>query len=804
MHIQTTGLSIVMVSVLAGVRAPALAQELGVPPGSLAFPSQTPSGDGRALWHDSGVLLNPGSPGWLYTYLANQTLYVDADPLGTAGTPNATFPGPSGSPSGHIGAVDFDPVNGRLWAGRHRLPEPIPGTYWHYNGTSWTAAFDATQFLFNGSAFVLDKVGGIGLSDGVCVDGDGTVWTSSDLAVNVFHANVAGQKLADSFVLPFPTAGIELEPQKGIFFASSLAELRIYVYTKNAIGGHAYPYPIGYFRANVDPMSGGGTRDLEDLDLRLGPGGQWYLSGISSLWRDVLTFNVTGAIADADSDGLADLADNCPDHPNAAQTDSDGDGAGDVCDPVTSTPAQGLATCFTGELSREVQNLAVDAILGDLDGDLDADLVTLHNKSYQVGTNSIGVALVSVRWNGSHGAPGDFSEPVEYAVGQGTVAVAVGDFNGDQKPDIAAVQKFATSNVQGGTFVAQPAVMYLMNDGKHRFGIWKRFELPLVNNQRPEPVDLVPVQLDDQGGMDLIVVGKAPNSLVYFVSGAGAPLPQNFSPALSSQTIGSKVPARAVAATLDGNASADLVIQNTDATLSVRLRGTPPNYYPAGSDYGTGAVPIDITAALLRPNAIPPRPDIVVALPGGSVRTLINNGSGGFPTFQQTTGATSGTIRRIARWPAAPPCTSCADGVAMLISNSADWRPVEMTLYPPTSSGQLDVSKRRIQSVIKSIGFGPDSVLTVGLADAGNAALDAVIANRVTGVTATGDYILLNNPLRELGGGYAMDDTATAQAVAVADLDGANGPDIIVANAYSPLGTVSGSVQVFLQQPPSG
>ena len=44
-------------------------------------------------------------------------------------------------------------------------------------------------------------------------------------------------------------------------------------------------------------------------------------------------FTAPPQIQDRDGDGIADDADNCPDTPNADQSDSDGDGFGDVCDP---------------------------------------------------------------------------------------------------------------------------------------------------------------------------------------------------------------------------------------------------------------------------------------------------------------------------------------------------------------------------------------------------------------------------------------------------------------------------------------
>jgi hypothetical protein len=38
-------------------------------------------------------------------------------------------------------------------------------------------------------------------------------------------------------------------------------------------------------------------------------------------------------LGDSDGDGVPDASDNCPDVPNAGQTDTDGDGLGDACDP---------------------------------------------------------------------------------------------------------------------------------------------------------------------------------------------------------------------------------------------------------------------------------------------------------------------------------------------------------------------------------------------------------------------------------------------------------------------------------------
>ena len=55
--------------------------------------------------------------------------------------------------------------------------------------------------------------------------------------------------------------------------------------------------------------------------------------GIPALFGFV-RFNSDIGVGDVDADGVFDLQDNCPDHPNADQADVDADGLGNVCDPI--------------------------------------------------------------------------------------------------------------------------------------------------------------------------------------------------------------------------------------------------------------------------------------------------------------------------------------------------------------------------------------------------------------------------------------------------------------------------------------
>lgn len=79
-------------------------------------------------------------------------------------------------------------------------------------------------------------------------------------------------------------------------------------------------------------------------------------------------------VADADGDGVADSADNCPTIANAGQADSDTDGIGDACDSCPTDPSKkvpGICGCNMPEVSTDADH---DGILDCLDGgDSDRD-----------------------------------------------------------------------------------------------------------------------------------------------------------------------------------------------------------------------------------------------------------------------------------------------------------------------------------------------------------------------------------------------------------------------------------------------
>jgi hypothetical protein len=249
--------------------------------------------------------------------------------------------------------------------------------------------------------------------------------------------------------------------------------------------------------------------------------------------------------------------------------------------------------------------------VGDFNGDGKLDLVI---GNAQVPNEAVSVLL----GNGD----GTFRRAVNYSTGGSPGSVAVGDFNGDGKPDLAVV----SSNIGGvgGSFLS---VFLNKGDGT--------FQAPVTYATADVPSSVVVADLNSDGKPDLLVVCAGGVS-VLLGNGNGT-----FQPHLDYTTSG--VPGTPgiageqgslVVADFNGDGKPDVALTVGFGTVAVGFGngdGTfqAPIYYVAGTEFfgPSGLVVGDFNGDQ--------KPDLVVGdglphPPQSTVSVLLNDGKGGF------------------------------------------------------------------------------------------------------------------------------------------------------------------------------
>jgi elongation factor P hydroxylase/preprotein translocase subunit SecB len=405
----------------------------------------------------------------------------------------------------------------------------------------------------------------------------------------------------------------------------------------------------------------------------------------------------------------------------------------------------------------------ISVAVGDFNGDGRSDLVVANYNS----------ASVSVLLNTT--APGaavpSFASKVDFAAGSYAFSVAVGDLNGDGKPDIVVANLRAPSSVSVLLNTTAPGAAVPSFAPKVAF----------ATGSFPESVALADVNGD--GKLDLVVANENSNSVSVLLNTTA---PGAAAPSFASKvdfTIGG-VPFSVAVGDLNGDGKPDLVVANygTDS-VSVLLNTTAPGAaapsFAPKVDFATGSLPSSVALADLNGDG---KSDIVVANSNSaSVSVLLNTTAPGAaaPSFASKVDfATDGYSRSVAA------ADLNGDGKPDLVVSNQRAYSVSVLLNT-TAPGAAAPSFAPKSDF--GIGARPYSVTIADLN--GDGKLDLAVASYRS---ANSVAVLLNTTV--LGAATIVPDFPLAVtpavpsfhlSVAVGDLNGDGKPDLVVANLLS-------------------
>jgi LPXTG-site transpeptidase (sortase) family protein len=264
------------------------------------------------------------------------------------------------------------------------------------------------------------------------------------------------------------------------------------------------------------------------------------------------------------------------------------------------------ATSFSAKVNFGTGLTPYGLAIGDLDGDGKPDLAVAN-----YGSNTVSVLRnTSTRWSISASS---FAARVSFSTGTGPFFVAIRDLDGDGKPDLAVANSSSnTISVLRNTSTS----------GSVSFAAKVDFGTGL------NPRGLAIGDLDGDGKPDLAVANSNSNtvSVLRNTSTSGS---VSFNSKVDFPT--ESYPYSVAIGDLDGDGKLDLAVTNNNisGTVSV-LRNTStsgiiiPGSFAAKVDYGTGASPVSVAIGDLDGDG---KPDLAVANEGSDTISVLRNTS---------------------------------------------------------------------------------------------------------------------------------------------------------------------------------
>jgi gliding motility-associated-like protein len=501
---------------------------------------------------------------------------------------------------------------------------------------------------------------------------------------------------------------------------------------------------------------------------------------------------ISVAIGDLDGDGKPDLA-----------VVNNGSNTVSV---LRNTSATGsiAAGSFAAKVDFATGTSPRSVAIGDLDGDGKPDLAVVNNGSNTVSVYRNSSATGSI-------AAGSFAAKVDFATGTSPRSVAIGDLDGDGKPDLAVTNSISyTVSVYRNTSVS----------GSITAG---SFAAKVDFMTGTEPVSVAIGDLDGDGKPDLAVanVGSGINTYTVSVlrntSATGSIAAGSFAAKVDLAT--GLNPISVAIGDLDGDGKPDLAVANfSSRTVSVLRNTSASGSIVAGSfaakvDFATGTAPRSVTIGDLDGDG---KPDLAVANDASNTVSVLRNTSasgsiaaGSFAAkVDFATGGGSGSVAIGDLDGDGKPDLATANynssTVSILRNNPV--LPPAITLFSP-ASGPVETTV-----TITGTGFNATAANNVVFFGATQATVSAASATSLTVTVpkgATYQPITVLNSATQLQGASAKPfiatftpnkGTITAQdispkvdfatgtyprSVAIGDLDGDGKPDLALANSGS-------------------
>ena len=436
------------------------------------------------------------------------------------------------------------------------------------------------------------------------------------------------------------------------------------------------------------------------------------------------------AIGDIDGDGKPDLA--------VANQSSN------TVSVLRNTSSTGSITSssFAANVDFATGSAPVSVVIGDIDGDGKPDLAVVNSSSYNV-------SVLRNTSNSGSISSSSFATNVDFATGSVPISVAIGDIDGDGKPDLAV------ANFNGGISV-------LRNTSSSGSITSSSFSAKVDFTTGFTPFSVAIGDIDGDGKPDLAVVNNGSNTVSIYrnTSSSGSIASSSFAAKVDFATGSS--PRSVAIGDIDGDGKPDLAIANSSGTVSVlRNADIPPTITSFTPTLAKPGDAVTITGTNFNTTTT----NNIVFF--GATRATVTAATTTSLTVTVPTGATYGSI------------TLLNTGSSLACASLANFNPIYSLAKTSIGTGDFEAKQDFTTA------FSPISV-AIGDLD-GDGKPDLVIANYTSNTVSVFRNTSTSGSIGS-GSFAAKQDFTTGTnpiSVAVGDLDGDGKPDLAIANQGS-------------------